>query len=94
MKKYNFKFTGRQTGAIGIFYPIADTYQAKDINEAMSLLYEDYEHLSNLSIKENGKEIDQPDKIKWVEVRKYSERERNPKTGIYLYTRSDTPITK
>ncbi len=40
----------------------------------------------------SGKQIEQPKNIKWVNVRPYSERERNPKTGSYLYTRSDTPI--
>jgi len=91
MKKYNFKFGGRQSGAIGITYKISDTYNAKDIHEALSLLYADYELIKGLQITENGKQIDEPEIIKWVDVRPYSQRERNPKTGSYLYTRSDTP---
>jgi len=92
MKKYNFKFIGRQSGAIGITYKISDTYKTKDIHEALSLLYTDYDLIKGLQITENGKQIEQPKNIKWVNVRPYSERERNPKTGSYLYTRSDTPI--
>lgn len=93
MKKYNFKFTGRQSGAIGIFYPISETYAAANIHEAMSLLYEDYDHLHQLVIKEGSKQIEPPEKIKWVKVRSNRERPRDAK-GSYLYTRSDSLITK
>lgn len=90
MKKYNFRFKGRQSGAIGIFYSISDTYQAKDIHEAISLLNEDYEHIQDLKIFENGKQIEPPKEINFVKVRRHSERPRNEKTGSYLYTRSDS----
>ena len=93
MKKYNFKFTGHQAGAIGITYPISDTYKAKDIHEAMSLLYTDYDTILGLRITENGKQIEQPEKINWVTVRPHSERQRT-ENGSYLYTRSDSPISK
>ena len=39
---FSFSFTGRQTGAIGIFYKIAHSYLANDIHEALSMVYEDY----------------------------------------------------
>lgn len=94
MKKYNFKFTGRQTGAIGINYKISDTYQCEDIHEALSLLWTDYEHVSGLLIKENGKDIEQPKVIKWVKVRSHSERKRQSDGATYLYTRSDSPINQ
>lgn len=55
MNNYKFSFTGRQAGAIGIFYKITDTYKAKDIHHALSLLYEDYEHISGLTIYESNR---------------------------------------
>lgn len=50
MKKYTFSFTGRQTGAIGIFYSISETYECENMSEAKSCLYRDYEHISQLKI--------------------------------------------
>lgn len=91
MKKYKFSFIGRQSGAIGINYAINDTYNAKDIHEALSLLWTDYDMVRGLSITENGKPVGQPTEIKWVTVRPYTERERSPKTGTYRYTRNDAP---
>jgi len=94
MKKFTFSFIGRQAGAIGITYKISDTYEAKDIHEAMSLLYEDYDmigHKGGLKCTRHGKEIETPKNINWVKVRSNSERSRNPKTGSYLYSRSNTP---
>lgn len=87
MKKFTFSFTGRQSGAIGIFYKIRDTYEAKDIHEALSCLYEDYEHISGLQ-EVSGKEL--PDKINFTKVRSYTTRYRDPKSGAYQYTGSDT----
>ena len=83
MKKYQFRFVGRQAGAIGITYPISDSYKAKDIHEAMSLLYEDYELLQKLSIKENGKDIEEPEKINFATVRSNRERKRKA-DGSYI----------
>lgn len=91
MNKYKFSFTGRQAGAIGINYQIRDTYKAKDIHEALSLLWTDYDMVRGLTIHENGKLIKQPEKINWVKVRPYTQRERSPKTGSYKYTRDDAP---
>jgi len=91
MKKYKLSFTGRQAGAIGIFYPIRETYKAKSIHEAISLLYEDYEHIQNLKVKEGSQQIEVPEKIEWVKVRSHTERERSAKTGIYKYSRDDAP---
>ena len=54
MKKFTFTFTGRQAGAIGIFYKIKDTYKAQNINEALKLLYANYEHITDLKCN-NGK---------------------------------------
>jgi len=87
MKKYTFSFKGRQSGAIGIVYKIMDTYKAEDIHQALSYLYEDYSIITNLK-EISGKEI--PTTIRFQKVRSYTTRERNPKTGSYLYTRSDT----
>jgi hypothetical protein len=54
MKTYNVTFTGRQKNAIGIFYKISISIQApKDATaeEIRLKLYDDYEHISNLKIK-------------------------------------------
>lgn len=91
MNKYRVTFFGRQTGAIGIFYDIADTYRAKDIHECLSLLHEDYEHIRSLVIKKSGQIVEIPDKIEWVSVRSNRERERKAKGG-YIKTRSDTSV--
>lgn len=83
MKKFTFSFTGRQSGAIGIFYKISDTYTAKDIHEALSLLYEDYEHINGLTIKSGNKTIEAPKTINWVKVRSHVERERKADRATY-----------
>lgn len=83
MKKYTFKFTGRQAGAIGILHPVTDSYIAKDIHEAMSLLYADYEHMRGLTITQNGKRIDEPKVINWHKVRPNSERPRKADRATY-----------
>ena len=82
MKKFKFSFIGRQAGAIGIFYKITDTYEAKDIHEALSYLYEDYDHINGL--KCNDSKIEIPKEINWVKVRSNRERKREVKTGDYL----------
>ncbi len=94
MKKYKFHFRGRQSGAIGIFYEISETYKADSLSEAKSLLYEDYEHIGQLSVKCNGKEIDREefDNAPFIKVRPNRERQRAANGGSYLHTRSDTPI--
>jgi len=93
MKKYRFSFVGRQAGAIGIFYEIYDTYVCHNLSEAKSLLYEDYEHISRLTIKCNTKTIDKEefDQAEFIPVRSNRERQRDKDKGSYLYTRSDTP---
>lgn len=56
MKKYTFTFTGRQVGAIGIVYKITDTYISNSVDEAISMLFSDYEHFRGL--KMNGKYVE------------------------------------
>jgi len=50
MKTYNVSFTGREAGAIGIFYRINLTEEAKNIVELMKDLYEKYDHFQKLVI--------------------------------------------
>jgi hypothetical protein len=90
MKKFRFSFIGRQAGAIGIFHKIVDSYKCKDIHEAMSYLYEDYEHIFQLKCVCDSKEIELPKNINFVKVRSNKLRQRNPTKGSYLYTRNDT----
>jgi hypothetical protein len=52
MKTFKFSFRGRQSGAIGIFYQITDTYKANSIKEAVSMLYTDYEHIQSLKLND------------------------------------------
>lgn len=93
MKKYTISFTGRQTGAIGITYKIRDEYRANNLGEALYKLYTDYEHISISNVLEGSKSIE----FKDVELVKcdtsdcYPHRERDSKTGAYMYTRSNTP---
>lgn len=84
MTKYTFSFIGRQTGAIGITYPITETYDAKDIHEALSLLYEDYDQIRIVKSKRNSHDINVPEKINFVSVRSNTTRKRNEKTGSYI----------
>lgn len=84
MKTYTFKFNGRQSGAIGITYKISEGYKANDIHEAFSLLYEDYDSIRIERITENGKQIEAPKKINFINVRSNRERQRNLKNGQYL----------
>jgi len=57
MKQYNFSFNGRQTGAIGIFYNITDSYNASSLQEARSMLYKDYEHITFYSCRCGNKQF-------------------------------------
>ncbi len=41
MKTYNIRFEGRQTGAIGSFYILRDTYKANSLGEALYMLWTD-----------------------------------------------------
>jgi hypothetical protein len=69
MKKYTVSFNGRQSGAIGVTYQISETYEAANVHEVMSLLYEDYELIRGLVIKQGGKSVEIPQTIQWVKVR-------------------------
>ena len=92
MIKYNISFNGRQSGAVGIFYDIKDTYKCEDLDTLKSLVYEDYEHIKLLVIKVDSKTIPTElfDKAKFIPVRPNKERERHD--GSYLYTRSDSSL--
>ena len=46
--KFNFKFKGRQVGAIGKFYRINATFTAESLGEAMWMLWRNYEHISEM----------------------------------------------
>lgn len=59
LKKYEFSFNGRQTGAIGIFYKISDSYMANSLDEAVAMLYTDYEHIRLFSCYCGNKVIPQ-----------------------------------
>ena len=52
MKKYQANFTGREVGAIGIFYDIKHVVEANNQEEAKIKLYDYYEHINNLSLTE------------------------------------------
>lgn len=52
MKTFTIYFIGRKIYAIGIRYQIKETVQAPDIESAKLKLYEKYEHISILDIKE------------------------------------------
>lgn len=53
MVDYKCNFIGRTVNAIGITYPIKDTIQANNKEEAHLKLYDKYEHIRLLTI--NGK---------------------------------------
>jgi len=54
MKTYKITFHGREVGAIGIFYQITATVQAENEEGAKLKLYDNYEHISVLTIKEEA----------------------------------------
>jgi len=51
-KKYKATFTGRQLGAIGIFYEITDTVEGLNEDDANLNLYDKYEHIMHLKLEE------------------------------------------
>lgn len=54
MKKYKVSFTGRQKNAIGIFYKINTTIEMPEGSTKKEInlkLYDNYEHISMLIIK-------------------------------------------
>lgn len=69
MKKYTFSFTGRQNGAIGIFYKITDSYTCESMEEAKSCLYRDYERCHGLKIN-GSSDLREFEKAKFIEVPK------------------------
>ena len=52
MKTYKATFYGRKVGAIGIRYLIEDTVSADNKEAARLKLYDKYEHISDLKLKE------------------------------------------
>lgn len=52
-KDFYLSFNGRQSGAIGTTYPIITKVRATNKDEAIKLLYNKYEHITNLIIKYN-----------------------------------------
>lgn len=75
MKTFKFSFIGRQSRAIGITYPIVDSYRCSNIDEAMCLLYEDYEHILRLSCVSGGVRQEIPSTINLTRVRPHTERD-------------------
>lgn len=77
MKNYIFSFRGRQTGAIGIFYQITETYKCESMSEAKSCLYRDYEHILNLRIN-GSNDLSEYNKAEFIKVpqRNYAEQPR------------------
>jgi hypothetical protein len=54
MKKYKVNFTGRLSGAIGIFYEISDIVEMPEgstFEEINLKIYDKYEHITGLKIK-------------------------------------------
>jgi len=52
MKTYHVKFWGREINAIGIMYNIETTIEGRDEREALTNLYEKYDHVSCPVFKE------------------------------------------
>ena len=67
-KSFKFSFTGRKNNSQGITYKISAVYKAKDINEAYSKLYNDYEHITFLKCWCNSKSFVIPENINFVTV--------------------------
>lgn len=57
MKTFKFSFNGRQTGAIGINYQIAQEYKAATTKDAINMLFKDYEICRGLKLNGNDYEI-------------------------------------
>jgi hypothetical protein len=49
MKKYTFKFTGREVSAIGKTYKITATVEATNLHDATMKLYEKYDHCTGVT---------------------------------------------
>ena len=56
MKDYTITFRGRTNGAIGKFSAYSTHIKATNENEAYTKLYDNYEHIHNLTIKEDNTE--------------------------------------
>ena len=56
MTKYLATFIGRKVGAIGIRYQISVMVEAANKEAAELRLYDSYEHISNLELKEQEEE--------------------------------------
>ena len=48
---FNIQFVGRKAGALGICYPISALREGANEEEAISNLYDEYEHVKVISIK-------------------------------------------
>ena len=100
--RFRFNFTGRQARAIGITYPIWDTYEAKNLGQALHKLHTDYEHISKLRAWDTTKtgigdtwdsnQLD-PALVSETDIEEctYPRRETSPNTGTYRYYRMDAP---
>ena len=53
MKTYTFKFTGRKVGSIGKTVKFTAKVQATSQSEAHLMLYNEYEHITILTVKES-----------------------------------------
>ena len=54
MKKFTFTFNGRMAGAIGKFYPCKFVTIAPNLEAATTVLYFNYEHITNLKTIVSG----------------------------------------
>lgn len=52
MKTYRISFYGRKLGAIGVCYGMVKVVQAASPEDALKVLYEDYEHVAIYDITE------------------------------------------
>ena len=55
--KYTINFKGRKNGAIGVCYVITDSRVANTPKEAVSALYNEYEHISQAVVMADNKFI-------------------------------------
>ena len=53
-KTYTITFRGRTVGAIGIFYTIKETVTALSEKAAVLSLYDRYEHIHVIALREEG----------------------------------------
>lgn len=54
MRTFIATFIGRKVGAIGMFYRITTTVQADSPSAARTKLYDTYEHVHGLTIREQS----------------------------------------